>query len=675
MDKILKDIELRAETGDPRANEVYLATLNMNQQELADYVATHDAELRDILGVRYLVEKDGNPELSKEYFELLNQGKQMQNPDPYKRQDFYGQDLKDVDYYMDKFGVSKQNGEYTNDMRSAFTNKDNPAYFGNYDRDMLANLAHVEGYEGDVDRLLEQIGRAGSEYQRGRKARGYDENNDITLAWFGDLAQEIALPRVREAKLAGRKWTWKDVGGDLAELGLTFLPGVGLAQGAKIIATLPQKARIATNIAGGAFETMAAPLGSQFYDMAAYDKDDPRGQWNSERVAAQLAGTVGAKAMIKSGAGFMKNAAELREGNKAGGHMFKDALDYVEDIGNNPEVNIARRGAALEQRADMATNPKYASDGSFVSTAQMKSGYFGDPDDIINYQNFSIRSNEAQKFANSKKARANYEKAINDQKMAEYEAQTIEANANVLDAKRQAALLKKQQADQKLADAKQALIDARDAGPEIVQLSDGRFVYANNPGLTEGKNWLAGGYSDMVKPAEKEITVLRNFDEPVAEGSTVVGKTTVKEAPRDKVVRKAISNSQDEDLEKIINGGAKFATARDAIANFGFNAAAREGLVGQGIGMDEKRQAALWNQQLSKLRPLVMSQSTKGKRDMVEAIMNAMNYGLDNLPDEIYTKNPTAYKAIAKQLGASDWKHSSETKVPDYPTTSKSTAR
>ena len=672
MDKILKDIELRAETGDPRANEVYLATLNMNQDELADYVATHDAELREILGVHYLVEKDGNPELSKEYFDLLNQGKKMQNPDPYKRQDYYGQDLKDVDYYMDKFGVAKENGEYSNDMRSAFTNKDNPAYFGNYDRDMLANLAHVEGYDGDVDRLLEQIGRVGNEYQRERSARGYDANNDITLAWFGDLAEEFVLPRVREAKLAGRPWSWEDVGGDLTELGLTFIPGVGIAKGAKVVARLPKGARIATNVGLGAVETGAAPIGSQLYDMAAYDENDPRGQWNTERVAAQFAGAAGAKGMIKSGAGFLKNAAELREGNRAGGQMFKGALDYIEDIGNNPEVNIARRGAILEQRADMAANPKYAADGSFVSSEQMKTGYFGDPDDIVNYTDFNIRKAEAEKFAQSQKARTNYEKAMNEQKQAEYAAQKVEADANVLEAKRQAALLKKQQADEKVALAKQELITARDAGDDIVQLSDGRFVYKDTPGLTQGQDWQVGFGSGMTKPAEKEILVLRNFDEPVTEGSMTVGNTVIKEAPRDKVVRKSIANSGDDDMEKIATGRAKYATARDAVANAGFNAAAREGLVGQGIGMDDKRQAALWNRTMMKLCPLVAESnlSPKGKQAMVEAIMNVMTYGLDELPEEIYKKNPMAYKAIAQKLGSDDWSHWSDNKVPDYPTTS-----
>ena len=54
--------------------------------------------------------------------------------------------------------------------------------------------------------------------------------------------------------------------------------------------------------------------------------------------------------------------------------------------------------------------------------------------------------------------------------------------------------------------------------------------------------------------------------------------------------------------------------------------------------------------------------------------MDVMSYGLDNIPEDKFAKRPEVYHAIAAKLGYPEWKHWSETKIPDYPTTSYSSA-
>ena len=103
-------------------------------------------------------------------------------------------------------------------------------------------------------------------------------------------------------------------------------------------------------------------------------------------------------------------------------------------------------------------------------------------------------------------------------------------------------------------------------------------------------------------------------------------------------------------------------TARDYVANVGANVASREGLVGQGMKMDEKRQNAMWNSYMAKLRPLVADAdvSAEEKKRRADAIMNVMSFGLDNIPDDVFMANPRIYHAIAAQLGEPSWRHRTE---------------
>lgn len=674
--KILTAIENHADDND-RASEIYFETVNMDKRELADYVASHLEELRELLGIRDLATKDGAPELTKEFWDMVKLGRSIQNPDPYQKHDYYGDDLKTVDSYMEDFGVQKENGEYNDDLRAAFTNPKNPAYYGNFDRDMVKDLAQRDNIS--VDEYLDKIRRTADSWQRGNQARGYNADNGITWRWFTDLGQELVFPRVREKKLAGQGASWNDWLGDLAELGLNFVPGTGLVTRAtgKVVANWPKTARIITNIGLEAAESAAVPLGSQALDIALYSDDDPRGNWDWERVGAQYAGAVGAKGAIKMGARTAKDAAELGAGKDVGGKGFKDAMDIIEDIGYDARNNIARRDIVQQRMSELSKDPRYMDieDRTFLTPEQNKTGLFLGPEEGKGYMDFLIRKEEAERLARTQSARNKYAEAV---KKEREDAEELFKSAGKDEIPSLGAL---EETVKPVNEAKKALVDIGHTDKEIVQLPDGTFAY-NEGGVIggmKGKPVWKADFMGQPDDLPAKVTVLRQFDEwPDPRTKTVkVGKVEqeVTEAPRDIVVRKALND--DRDFASVASGRAKWNKPVNIGANVVFNAGAREGWVGQGLGLDEKRQAALYNQMLMKLRPLVAEsgKSPEGKRRTVDAIMNVMDYGLDNLPEEMYKKDKATYKAIAAQLGSKDWSHWSESKVKDYPTTSKSTAR
>lgn len=678
MEKILTAIENHADDG-PRAADIYFETANMDKRELAEYVATHKDELRELLGVRDLADKDGSPELTKEFWDMVKLGNSIQNPDPYQRHDYYGEDLKSVDSYMEDFGVQKEGGEYSDDMRAAFTNKDNPGYFGNFDRDMVTDLALREGLT--YDEYIDRMKRSTDEWQRGNQARGYDADNGITWRWFTDLGQEIAFPRIREKKLAGLPATWEDYLGDIAEAGLNFVPGVGILNKltGKVVAKLPETLGFISRLGIEGLESAAVPLGSQALDVALYSDDDPRGQWDWQRVGTQYGGAVGAKGAIKMLGRTAKDAASLRSG-KAGEQKVRNAMEVIEDIGYDARNSIEKRGLAQQRMAELSKDANYMdfNGRTFMSPEQNKTGLFLGPEEGKAYMDFVIKKNEAERLAKSQGARtalAEQQRAYNNElkRIGEGSEKITDPNKKV---KYIEDRLNEAEDKYDLTKPYNEFQVLNRSDKDIVQLPDGRFAYAEGGvigGLDGSPKWQTNfmGQPDELPP---KVIVLKQFDDPVSPKTETykVGKVKqeVTEAPRDIVVRKELN--KDKDFSSVASGRARWNKPVNTATNFAFNAAAREGIVGQGLDLDEKRQAALYNQMLTKLRPVVAEsgKTPEGKRRAVDAVMNVLTYGLDNLPEEMYKKDKATYKAIAKQLGSADWSHWSDHKVPDQPTTS-----
>lgn len=697
MDKIIERLKQMALAGDTAADDVFMAVDDMNQNELADYVAQHDKELRKLLRVNYLVEKDSDTDLAKSYFDLLNKGREQASPDKAKKQGFYGEELRDVPYFMEKFGISKEGGKYSTKAQADFVNA-----IDKLDDIELANLAWAEGYEGDAERMRDDIRRAGMMLQQNLAREGFDPTTggrDIGRTVVGGVAGLVA-PRVHEANLAGQDPELKDYVGDVVEGGLNFVPG--FAAGSKAVRAgskvLPKVLdNVATKVGASALESAAVPLGSQAYDYAVYDKEDPRGKWDWGRVGAQYGGAIGAKGALKLMGRQGKDVLE-QQGKAAAEGPAHRVMETIENIGDNAKENIARRQLALERKAELARQADYNSQ-NFLTAKQNESGYFATADDLADAEDFAIRKAEAERFANTQKARKEFDTkgissaqdfdiapdgtvtinykdgssellSIDPSVIQQGEAATNNAIVRAYEAKYPGRAQRQSELAEKLSDYGE--------NETILQLPDGRFFKASS--LTASPDGPTLHYDVFGENAMKtpNVTLLvNNKDVGVGsmepsqlkmEGSDkVIG--TMNKKPRDYTVRRALNS--DPDFAAVASGRAARQPLVNTATNALFNAGAREGIVGEGLDLDSKRINALWNKQLSQLRPLVTGdQPVEQKRQMVDAIMNVMTYGLDNLPDGMFKANPNAYRAIARQLGSSDWKHSSEVGVPDYPTTS-----
>lgn len=703
MEKIKKILQNLAESESEMADEAYQVLVlleNADEAEVAEYIATHDADMRRLLGVKNLAEKGADTELAEQYFDLYTKGGNLLNPDPYRRTDYYGNDVKDVDHYMELLGVSKEGGEYTNDQRAAFTNPESPEYFGKRDRDYLQGRAMKElGNAATADDLMNIMTRMADSYRYNREQRGYNADNSTDVgAWLTDLGQEIFLPRMREARLAGREWGWEDLFGDAVELGLNFVPGVGVFNKAgKLVARLPKGMQIPARLLGEAVESAAVPLGSQAYDVIAYDENDPRGQWDWKRVGAQYAGAIGAKGTIKMGARTAKDAANFA-GGKSNETGVKQLLDVAEDLGHDSQNALNARNLVLQERAKVSLDPAYSRPNKeYVSGQSLRTGEFRTPEPVKDLTDFEIRRSEAERLAGTQKFRDALDAAQAELDAANREYYVASLSGD-MDAMR-AAALRRSEASRKFSDANRAFMQSDLSGREIVQLPDGRLAYKDGG--------IVGGTADMegVKmpyyyprqgatpsPLPEKVTVLKQYGEEIPdvadtyrfdfpEAKAVAGapaEQTVAYAPRDYTVIKTLPNDPavGRDLEAVMQGRAKFQKPVNTATNVLFNAGAREGIVGQGLDLDEKRRNALWNQMLGQLRPYVGGAkgiSPKEKRARVDAIMNVLSYGgLDNLPAEVYKKDPERYEEIATALGMRGWMHWSSPKaqVNDAPSAS-----
>lgn len=227
---------------------------------------------------------------------------------------------------------------------------------------------------------------------------------------------------------------------------------------------------------------------------------------------------------------------------------------------------------------------------------------------------------------------------------------------------------------------------------DIVQLPDGRIVARknidNNGNYTVGGGFDNGGYSvpeaDMGgRPAELKFQYdaglmpeqpkkMAEFGGKEADRGYGLGE--VKD--RDQAVKALIEKDPYLARKAAGEGNRAMETLRDAGVSFGINSAFHNDLVKSKLGnIDDKRAEAWWNSQMRKLSEFTSAKyDPKERKRNFEAVMDAMSYGLDNIPDEKFLRNPDIYHAIAAKLGRPEWRHPLEMQSPVVPTNSTSTA-
>lgn len=382
-----------------------------------------------------------------------------------------------------------------------------------------------------------------------------------------------------------------------------------------------------------------------------------------------------------------KHLLAAREGESAAREAARGFSDFVKSIGEKTDDVIARRQAMLDRKAELARqrqNVRLPGDRD-ISTAKSAS-----TDDLIAADNYRILNEEAKRIANSENERKAYRASVARQEARQRELETPtflrDENGNVVadywhdgniaqaDLGYVGNALKEY--DRQLADAYRA---ANEKGArEIVQLPDGRFVYADRVKADDidfGQDYVF----PKTKTSSAEFTYEpANMPHGYAEPGVVITEGgALKPVDRNVAVMKELEKPENQVIARKLNPWRTegLEIARDYTANLGADVASREGLVGKALDMDEKRQNALWNSYMMKLRPLVgdADVSTEEKKRRVNAIMNVLTYGLDNIPDETFLANKDIYHAIAGLLGAPSWRHSSESGDEPSPTTSFST--
>ena len=738
--------------GDEDAYRLLMESLDYDEKALPMFVAKYGDELDRVLDIPSLtgmVNEDPESDASKsvmgalkEYTELRNQGKSMHAPNAPERLDIYGKKLPTVDDFMKAFGSSMEEGESEDDARAAFTNPENPRYWGNYS-DSDKNLAAYQlGYR-DFNDMYGDLNRASVGFQTRNRVEGFGPNNETNfyIPWAISALKGLAVPRIKEAQAAGRDVTWQDITGDMAELGLNFVPGVGImGKGGKLLARIGPKSELLGKGIGMGLESFAVPALSQGMDAGLlYNPNtlgtaesglNTRSEFSLPAMAAQAGGIAGAKGAIKGGASMVKNAMETTMGKEGGGNAFNKVFESMERIGESTDDLIARRQAVLDRKAELASNRENV---ALPGDKDIPSSNSASVDDLKKANTFRILNSEAERIANSADARKAYRQVfansealdqagnnIQDilQPLVELDAK-LSPVGTVADPERfisiplndsyqlllpagtpvekiQDALVKSQDARIKMEmfdrspegvraqnafdtpDQYKAIIDYMSANErtpmkgDVVQLPDGNLAmgdWLRKDGDRYGVRYPGADYDVPVESRPTPLQYQYESTHALPMGDDMYKGT----ASRNQVVHQKI---MEDDLlrRKLYPYSTAKERARDVAGNAAFNAMSREGIVGNVDALNGKREKALWNRNLNRMREVITEPGIgpEERRRRQEAVMNVMAYGLDGLPEEIFSRDKAMYRAIAGRLGLRGWQHFSET--DPQPSTSYSSA-
>lgn len=712
MKKFQELLYNKGENGDDAAAELYLQSMDYNDDELSLWVAENDKEIRNVLGLSDFVSVAGDDTdgeikaMLKEYNDIRNNGLSLYKGD--KKLAPSGKPMKTLDDFMGALGVG--NGDYSDDDRAAFSNPSNPAYWGNMSEEDRTLAALSLGYDS-ADEMGRDIDRVANGFQRQNQVEGWGANNELQpISWIVSALKGAAAPRIKEAQLAGRDITWQDVTGDLAELGLNFIPGVGLVgKGGRLVAKIPGVAKVANSATGSMIgqgaglvaDQFAVPALTQAVDAGVlYNPDvlgsetsglNPRSEFDLGKMAAQAGAIAGAKGSAKGAAMVGKNMLEQGLGNEVGGGAFREGVKMFESIGEKTDDLIRRRQAMLDRKAELAKkreNVTLSDDRDIGATGSSV-------DDLINAENYRILTSEAERIANSNKARELYKRAVSGDEAAQ-EMTRREYGTAIPMLPREDAMLEKRFREGLAAQKKakttpeQDYRDVNEQSPykSLLVMKDGRVVPRDYVTVDGELRYPGADYTfkvdEKLSPLDykyddfynRMLDDYRDYGAPVRvtfapndaiDASNVVARNpaVLDQIQKDELLKRKLDPSKTAFREN----------ARDVTADAVFNALARDGVVGNVSDFDKKREDALWNRVMIKMRPLTANSklSPEARKKNADAILNVMQYGLDGLPTEIYQKNPRVYKLIADNLGVEGWRHSSETTNPQ-PTTSYSSA-
>ena len=177
------------------ASDLYEASKNMSDDELAIFVADNDEKIRKVLGI-----SENFPEsFRKEYAQLYTKG----------RDAFVDTDTKlrasgkpkNIDDFMKAFKLTPEEGGFSREDRGAFTNPNSPNYWGNRSADEKGEAALTLGY-ANVEDMERDLNQQSVDLQHNFDVEGYSPNGGIQpVSYIVSSVEGLVFPRIKEACL------------------------------------------------------------------------------------------------------------------------------------------------------------------------------------------------------------------------------------------------------------------------------------------------------------------------------------------------------------------------------------------------------------------------------------------------------------------------------------------
>ena len=641
-----KFIDRAEEIQDENANGAELLYRLADQIDDAPDESSKRAIVQGAWGqIRDLLPKDDQGAIEKEYMTIA-----VEAPDSKATYDAAGAKQLTLDQLMEAMGVQPNaDGEYDDDDRAAFTNPTSESFYLK-DPELPSKMATAVDYlgleHGQGEGFINQeLKRNADAFQRTLAVEGWGPDNSFQpLDFLASTAKGIFTPRIKEAQLAGRDISAKDVAGDLIELGLSFVPGVGLVSKvtgkvvAKIAAKTIQEATptIVKLLGKGvayAGDAAMAPLGAEIADSYLYANDpyNDRSQFRWGDVGTGTAAGAAFTGAVK-GAGLGAKMYLERQGEDAAKGSVKNFTNQIAQIGEKTDDLIAQQQAMLDNRARLASDynniASETRNGVMAQQVELAKQGLTDigPVDIAKAEDFRLLNQYVKELGKAKGKTIELSHLTPDGKMVVMEDGMF----------REIPVPKDFSGIGDQLGVAKANYATNGVSTNLRQVP-GTGYYAKMPEKVTlfGEGATTGSIKpdvnlSAVKPDAKSIVSL---DAPA---ETNVTKADLSQVVLDRATKDPLL------MRKLDPYNTAKEYARDAaFGAVGFKATRPESDVAGNLGVSytpiDEREKALQNRNNRLLRSFVMdSKSPEEKQKKVKAILDVQQFGFDRLPLECY---------------------------------------
>ncbi len=232
-------------------------------------------------------------------------------------------------------------------------------WYNRYEQIPYQEIKFVADKQGvSPNELINKMGEEATKLRRQDIALGKDGDKLDRAAGF---ITNMVFPRSTEAVARGESPTEWDIGGDIGQNVLYATPWGGVARG------LGATSKVGGALIRGAASNVTAPLASEVYDKAVYDKENPRGNFSVGDVAGGTATNIITPAILRGTASragrYIPSASKFNEFGE--GMTAKEIAEaelgkyrYVPiRMADDPTVSVAQRSLAKEMKQLSESDP------------------------------------------------------------------------------------------------------------------------------------------------------------------------------------------------------------------------------------------------------------------------------------------------------------------------------